>query len=393
MRSRKPVHPLPFHFYVWPVAVLAVLGLLDSAYLAVSHYRVYTDIGYSSFCAISRAINCDTVSESPFSIFLGVPVPIWGMAGYAGFLAALGAAWRHRRIRGEKRGWGLLLGLAAVFSLCSLGLAYVSAYFVRAYCIMCIASHAVSLLLLFFLWVLHRRHFPEGVWQSIREDLLYIFWKQKKAVWPALLAAGLVVAAGSYAFPAYWKYVPPPLAASLPQGVSPEGHPWIGAEEGGLEIVEYSDYLCFQCRKMHHYLRSIVARYPDRIRLVHRHFPMDNEVNKLVKEPFHVGAGWMALAAIYAAEEGRFWQMNDALFERATPGTLDVQELARLAGLNPDALGKALASREDLRLKLARDIWSGIKLEISGTPSFVINEHVYHGNIPPELIRAAIQAP
>jgi protein-disulfide isomerase len=281
--------------------------------------------------------------------------------------------------------------LAAVFSVCSLGLAIVSAVFVRAYCIMCIASHAVSFLLLFFLWLLHRRYFPQGVWTSIASDIRHLFWEKKKAVGPALLFVGALIAAGCHAFPDYWEYNPSSLATDIPRGVTAEGHPWIGAVDGGLEITEYSDYLCFQCRKMHHYLRGLVARYPEKIRLVHRHFPMDHQVNKLVKEPFHVGAGWMALAAIYAAEEGRFWEMNDVLFERATPGTIDVQELARLTGLDADALGKALATRDDLRLKLARDVWSGIKLEISGTPSFVIDGRVYHGNIPPEIIRDAIQ--
>ena len=70
---------------------------------------------------------------------------------------------------------------------------------------------------------------------------------------------------------------------------------------------------------------------------------------------------------------------------------INIQELARLTGLDADALGKALATRDDLRLKLARDVWSAIKLEISGTPSFVIDGRVYHGNIPPEIIRDAIQ--
>ena len=69
---------------------------------------------------------------------------------------------------------------------------------------------------------------------------------------------------------------------------------------------EFTDYLCFQCRKMHYYLRDLVARYPDKIRLVHRNYPMDHEFNPMVKEPFHVGAGKMALLAIHAAASGSF---------------------------------------------------------------------------------------
>jgi len=66
-QSNKTI-PLPFSVYFWTVAILAMAGLANSIYLAVSHYRVYTDIFYSSFCAISKAINCDTVSQSIYSM-------------------------------------------------------------------------------------------------------------------------------------------------------------------------------------------------------------------------------------------------------------------------------------------------------------------------------------
>jgi uncharacterized membrane protein len=76
--SSKPVIPLPFPVYFWTFVGLAIMGLADAIYLSISHYRVYTDIGYASFCAISKAINCDTVSQSPYSILWGAPVPVLG---------------------------------------------------------------------------------------------------------------------------------------------------------------------------------------------------------------------------------------------------------------------------------------------------------------------------
>ena len=65
----KGIKPLPFGVYLWTVILITMIGLTYSIYLSVSHYRVYTDIGYKSFCAISRAINCDTISQSFYSIF------------------------------------------------------------------------------------------------------------------------------------------------------------------------------------------------------------------------------------------------------------------------------------------------------------------------------------
>jgi protein-disulfide isomerase len=52
-------------------------------------------------------------------------------------------------------------------------------------------------------------------------------------------------------------------------------------------------------------------------------------------------------------------------------------------------LGHALNNKM-LRSKLQRDILSGLKLNINGTPAYVINEKVYLGQIPPEIIKSAL---
>jgi protein-disulfide isomerase len=43
-----------------------------------------------------------------------------------------------------------------------------------------------------------------------------------------------------------------------------------------------------------------------------------------------------------------------------------------------------------LRSKLQRDILNGLKLRISGTPAYVIDKEVYLGQIPPEIIKKAL---
>ena len=101
----------------------------------------------------------------------------------------------------------------------------------------------------------------------------------------------------------------------MPSGVNDEGHPWIGAENPELTIEEFTDYQCFQCKKMHFFLRRLVAQHPDKIRLVHRNYPLDHELNPIVvSQPYHVGSGKMALVANAAGISGKFWEMNDLLF-------------------------------------------------------------------------------
>ncbi len=387
MRTQKAITPLPFGYYCWPVIFLAIAGLADSIYLAVSHYRNYVDIGYSSFCAISKAINCDTVSQSSFSIFLGVPVPVWGVLGYALFFALAFFAWRQRK--DGMQGWNALFFLALIFTLYSLVLAFISSYLIRSYCIMCIVSYGINLLLLFSTWIIKRRFDLPGLWIGMRRDFLHLWHAPGWRI--GILVVSAVTVAGVIFYPDYWNYAAELPKTSLSTGYTEDGHPWIGAASPELEITEYTDYLCFQCRKMHYFLRMLIARYPDKIRLIHRHFPMDHEVNPMVKEPFHEGAGKLAVLALYAAEQGKFWEMNDQLFAMAANGkSIDLQELADRVGLKKTELVRALTDRIDLRNELMKDIQAGLALRIPGTPAYVIGDMVYLGKLPPEILEKFI---
>ena len=112
--SKKNV-ALPYKFYYLPTLFLTIAGILNASYLALSHYRNYTDISYASFCAISKAVNCDTVSQSPWSVLFGIPVAFWGLIGYLFFLVFLIPV--RRNTADNRPLWSILFFLALVFSL------------------------------------------------------------------------------------------------------------------------------------------------------------------------------------------------------------------------------------------------------------------------------------
>jgi len=383
----KKIIPLPFPIYFWTIFCLALAGVADSIYLSISHYRIYTDIGYRSFCAISKAINCDTVSQSAYSIFLGLPVPVWGIFAYACFLLVLLLA--RSKDAAKKRVWTILFLMALSFSVYSVILALISTFIIHSYCVMCLVSHAISFSLLFYTWIIRRRFESGGIIEGLKNDLNFLI--NKKSLSLALFGIfviGFIFTRTS--FPAYWYLRAPQLSGDIPAGITENGHPWIGAQKPELTITEFIDYRCFQCKKTHFFLRQLVAEYPDKIRLIHRHFPMDQQFNPIVKEPFHVGSGKMALLAIYAATRDKFWEMNDVLFDLSgQQGALNVKALADKVGLKYEDLGRAL-NDPAIREKLRNDIGSGLKLNITGTPAFVVNDKVYMAQIPPEVIKDAL---
>jgi len=382
LQKDKTITPLPFPVYFWTVAFFAFSGLFVSLYLSISHYRVYTDIGYRSFCAVSKAINCDTVSQSPYSILLDFPVPVWGVAGYAFFLLFLPFAW----LKGAKmeRIWPLLFLLSLCYSCYSIALAFISSFYILSFCIMCVVSYGINFMLLYYTWLVGKRFGGFSIISGIRKDIHHLLMHKKSGI--VLFLPFFIILLGVYLYyPNYWDTTPAPPSPSIAKGVTDDGHPWIGAENPVLTIIEFTDYQCFQCGKMHFFLRKIVEKNSDKVRLVHRHFPMDHKVNPVVKKPYHIGSGDLACFAILAGIRGKFWKMNDLLFDISRKeDSINTQMLADKVGLNVGELSSSI-NHPYIKRKLRKDIFKGMKLRVTGTPTYFINGKKYSGHIPPEI--------
>lgn len=384
LKHKKPITPLPYHYYFITIAFIALAGLFNSIYLTVSHYRVYTDIGYQSFCAISRSLNCDTVSQSPYSIFLGIPVPLWGILAYGFFLWLLAYAWPEKS--GKRRPWTLLFFVSLGFTIYSIILAVISSFYINSYCIMCILGYAVNFLLLYFIWIIRNRFECEPFLRALVLDIRYLLGYPRMLIFTASFFIACLLALAFF-LPAYWQMEPPELTKNLPTGYTEQGHPWIGAENPELEIVEFSDYRCFQCKKMHYMLRKLIQANPDKIRLVHRHFPMDHTINPIVDRPFHNGAAKLAVVSIFAAQKDRFWEMNDLLFDiSGQTEAVNIKNLAEEADVDYEDIKYVFRDEKHWK-KLKQDIRAGLKHGLTGTPGFVINDKVYIGHIPSPVLR------
>jgi uncharacterized membrane protein/predicted DsbA family dithiol-disulfide isomerase len=385
--SNRKITPLPLAMYFWSVAGIALAGLLNMLYSSFSHYRVHTDILYISLCAVSEAVNCDTVSQSMHSIFLGMPVPVWGVMAYGFFLILLSFAYLseadHRRI------WPMLFLTALFFSGYSLYLAYILKFEIKVYCIVCLAGYGINFALLFLVWIIRRRFPEKGFVSGLKKDVTFLVrpWKIQTTILVVFLGIGCIL---PFVYPKYWHFSLPEITAEVATGMTEQGDPWIGAENPELVITEYSDYMCFQCRKMHMYLRQIVAANPDKIRLVHRHFPMDPQFNPTLTGAFHPASGKLAIAAAYAALENRFWQMNDLLYEIPKDvKTLDIRDVAQKSGVSFEGLSSAPKNRFFYR-RIKRDVFKGIELGVTGTPTYEVDGNLYEGRIPVQLIKNVI---
>jgi uncharacterized membrane protein/protein-disulfide isomerase len=366
------------------LVLVSLVGLGTSVYLSVLHWQVYNQPGHESFCAVSEAVNCDTVALSRFSLILGVPLSTWGILFYLG-LVILGI-WGFCR-REALWPWGLLGLLNAMAVGISTFQFLISELVIHSFCIMCITICAVNAATA-VLCVLGQRKVglptigasaaPVGA--LLIGNAVFLAWFHRLAfrsvffAWfnslllVAVIVLSIVGRGGARKVLFRWfadlvvlfkrPLVGGGLSAAVvcvgvtllivtphmyPQqndviafgiqdigtGRTQAGHNWIGAEAPELVIVEYSDYECPFCRKAHEVIRQVVRERKGWLRLVHVHVPLDHSCNPMLRKPFHRHACDCARAAICADRQNRFWVMNDALFVRRCG--LDAGGLAMLA--------------------------------------------------------------
>lgn len=89
------------------------------------------------------------------------------------------------------------------------------------------------------------------------------------------------------------------------EGITIEKH-IKGNSDAKVELVEYSDFQCPACGQFYPYVKDIVQQYGDNLRFEYRHFPLIG---------LHQYAVQAAHASEAAAQQGKFWEMHDMLFE------------------------------------------------------------------------------
>lgn len=137
-----------------------------------------------------------------------------------------------------------------------------------------------------------------------------------------------------------------------------------GSVDAPVTIMSFSDYQCPYCVRAEPVLAEILERYPDQVRVVHRHFPLDN---------IHPFARTAAEASMCAEEQGKFWEYHDGIFARQ--GKLEdgsFSEISSEVGLDAEAFNSCL---EERRYKdfVDTDFAAGQEAGVTGTPSFFLN--------------------
>lgn len=172
------------------------------------------------------------------------------------------------------------------------------------------------------------------------------------------------------------------LIAANAEAIYEDGVSWVGGNpDGDITIVEFMDYRCGFCRRAVPEVEKLLAN-DGNIRLVIKEFPILGDQSVLMSR--------FAIATQNVAGAEAYKQVHDVLME--TNGDVTEPRLRRIAndlGLDADAI---LNGMEDPAVTevIARNRALAQRLNISGTPSFVVTDEILRGFLPADQMQAVV---
>ena len=161
--------------------------------------------------------------------------------------------------------------------------------------------------------------------------------------------------------------------------VNLENANWAGLKDAPVLVVEFADYECPYCQRVAPDIKKVLDEFGSKVAFAYKDFPL----------PMHSHAEKAAEAARCAGKQGKFWQFHDELFRTKE---LDVDQLkgqAHFLGLNSAEFDQCLDSSEMAGV-VAQDRAEGVRLGLTGTPSFFINRHYFSGALDYAALRLIV---
>jgi protein-disulfide isomerase len=162
-----------------------------------------------------------------------------------------------------------------------------------------------------------------------------------------------------------------------------DGYSWVGGNpDGDVTIVEFSDYRCGYCRKA----------FPEVSELVES----DGNIRFVVKEFPILGAdsttsSRFAIAVKQLAGDDAYKKVHDDLITlRGKPTNETLRRMAEDMGLDADAImGRMNAPEVDEVIRKTHELAQ--RLQISGTPTFVLGDTMLRGYVPLDGMREIVK--
>ncbi|MEL6452631.1 MAG: DsbA family protein [Pseudomonadota bacterium] len=162
-----------------------------------------------------------------------------------------------------------------------------------------------------------------------------------------------------------------------------DGYSYVGGNpDGDITLVEFLDYRCGFCKRAHSEVAKLLES-DGNIRLIVKEFPILGEQSLL--------ASRFAVATKQIAGDDAYGGLTDALMTMT--GDVSIRSLRRMAstfGLDADAI-EAHMDSEEVTAEIRDTRALAQRLQITGTPTFVLQDELLRGFLPFDEMMALVE--
>ncbi|MDR9395644.1 MAG: DsbA family protein [Roseovarius sp.] len=162
-----------------------------------------------------------------------------------------------------------------------------------------------------------------------------------------------------------------------------DGHSWVGGNpDGDVTLVEFLDYRCGYCRRAFPEVAELVES-DGNIRLIIKEFPILGEQSTMASR-FAIATKQIAGDDAYKALHDTLMTFRGEISEtalRRVSDTLGLDAEAILAHMDSDDVSRVITANRQLAQRL----------NLSGTPSFVMEDRMLRGYVPLEAMRDTVE--
>jgi protein-disulfide isomerase len=156
----------------------------------------------------------------------------------------------------------------------------------------------------------------------------------------------------------------------------------VGDSMAPVKIVEFADFECRFCRRLHATLDRVRARQANAVAIVFRHYPLSRFGSS------HPAA----VAAECAAAEGRFEEFAALLFaSQDSLSRLSLGATALRAGVVDTARFHNCIGGSVALARVAEDVTAGRQLGLTATPALLVGDQMIVGDVSLETLEAMIE--
>ena len=158
---------------------------------------------------------------------------------------------------------------------------------------------------------------------------------------------------------------------------------FVGNPDAKVILTEFGEYENEGCAKANEIVKKLLKEFDGEIKFNFRHFP-------LVR--FHQRSHKASEAAVAAAQEGKFWEMHNLLFQnRNSLGVVSMKEYAKTAGVtDKNFLNKMIDSYYGWTVRA--DLLEALNRGLKDVPAFYINDEKFSGQPTLKNLRAGLES-